>query len=57
MDRTTLEWLDRISKALADARAVLACFGVDQPALATRIETALRQADDLKKRTQPPSSD
>jgi hypothetical protein len=57
MDRKTFEWLDRISEALADARAVLACFGVDQPELSMRIEAALDEANALKKRIQMPSSD
>ncbi len=45
-DLTT--WLDRLIEMLADARAMLACFGVHDPALAAAIEAALDEADALK---------
>ena len=56
MDRETLDWLDQISESLSDARAVLACFGVNHPELALRIEAALDEAYALNKRIQMPSS-
>ena len=50
MDHATLDWLDRVSVALAEARAVLGCFGVDAPELAMRIEAALEEAIALGRR-------
>lgn len=57
MDSTTADWLDRISMALAEARAALGCFGIDAPELTMRIEAALEEAFALKNRIQMPSSD
>jgi hypothetical protein len=42
------QWLDAVSVALADARAMLACFGVRHPDLEARIEKVLVEAQALK---------
>ena len=57
MDSTTADWLDRVSMALAEARAALGCFGIDAPELTMRIEAALEEAFALKNRILMPSSD
>lgn len=54
MDTTTADWLDAVSQALADARAVLACFGVHAPLLEARIDAALDEAHALKLRALRP---
>jgi NAD(P)H-nitrite reductase large subunit len=48
------QWLDRVIETLAEARAILACFGVDQPEIVEAIETALNEANALKQRTFQP---
>jgi hypothetical protein len=48
MDHRTTLWLDSITETLAEARAVLACFGVDHPDLVARIEAAMDEARALK---------
>jgi hypothetical protein len=49
-----LTWLDRLIETLADARAMLACFGVGHRALVTSIEGALNEAQALKQRAIQP---
>jgi hypothetical protein len=46
------QWLDAVSGALADARAMLLCFGIWHPDLAARIDAALVEAQALKARGQ-----
>jgi hypothetical protein len=48
------QWLDNVVETLADARAMLACFAVDHPALIASIDAALDQAQTLKHRAFQP---
>lgn len=49
-----ITWLDRLIESLADARAMLACFGIGHPALVASIEAALDEAQALKQRALQP---
>jgi hypothetical protein len=44
------EWLDQLIEALARARAMLACFCLEQPLLIAAIDAALDEAQALKQR-------
>ena len=50
MNVDRVAWLEMLLITLADARAVLVCFGVDDPELADSIDGALAEAQALKQR-------
>lgn len=50
---TTAIWLNDLIFALADLRALLACFAIEDDALKARIDTALAEASELQQKEWP----
>ena len=54
MNVYVVTWLEMLLIALADARAMIVCFGIDEPELAASIDAALAEAQALKQRALRP---